>query len=994
MSLLEGGAYTVYFPGKPELRDGAFDMAQRRGYDRRRFVGGLPESLDQSPWRTLYVRGNDWTEEKIKERAALEEFYVGTEGDSWSDNTGWVEMPRDLSTLVGVSVNLRGQVVGIELPENRLASLRGLPDVWRGLPRLQVLNLSGNILLQGRVPLTLLKLRKLSDLNLVATRLNGWPSKYSTIPCPASSSLTCALSSSPLVAVECAEINSSLLRSLVRYGGHEVRRQDLLAALALYVAAGGGKSVWLRLSPEEWSPTDPLVRNLGDAPTGEELVAMDPAAQHGGLEERKGDDAYSMTWPGMFTEEGRLVGAVLTAGSMMWGDAILPNGLCQADALEELDLALTGVRGFIPPSIINMRSLRVLRLYNSEMVGRFPTPLLLSGAMEDVHVDWSRSTGPRFLLEHTDLSEPRWPVWVHDLADVADTKSLYPTHESNLRITYHMPDGKGTLLLRKADLLDRIQHDEDTVPGYFRLQPRVNPLSRLLLFLSSLLLLGDVITDMAVCIMFAIGNDMGWFAVMLALICAHATAAAWYTATTFKACTPRATISTALSALGMGGLVESCELLFRKAVTVYGYFHLDKPFKITQHIHNLHFIEAMLEAAPALLIQLYARYLQGYGTVEWWGWLSIALSAASVWRAVIIYDQRAIETSAAEALEGRMVHQDRKATRQRIALAKEFDQLEEARLRAMVTSFRVDPKSVGGMAAITARMRSEERQRWKLKSHALKVFRALNRILFFSRSTPTISALHSLVFFVRLTEILATVAMTTVVAVDVGPFVFSIIGEYFVGVTLIMLIPLSFEQVRTVRLGQGTVVPTITSTGGSSEDNVAATTNPTSKPKKLTAVTSFRVPPERSRSYLNALPGLLATAIVSGASAWFFTVSPRFLLPRFLGRYYRHLWRASCVITYTVLLLLKYILGLIFIAVWIDYIAVLSELAIIMAATAAVLVLLLSLIGLSEDATRRGLTTGVWCGTDTIVDGKPVSESRQRDAGDLFDGSNKPSCWY
>ena len=203
---LDPEEYTVYVDmGAKEYRDGVCDFAQPAKHRHRLFKGGIPVSLDTSAWRSLFLSGNDWVEERIRERAALEDFFNGCGGDMWENNKGWLDMPRDLSHLYGVTMNLSGKVIKIELHENRLASTDGIPDVFEAFKSLQVLDLSGNILLRGTnvclclclchfgyytihlifdettglVPLSLLRLPHLRDLNLLATNLTSWPCEWS-----------------------------------------------------------------------------------------------------------------------------------------------------------------------------------------------------------------------------------------------------------------------------------------------------------------------------------------------------------------------------------------------------------------------------------------------------------------------------------------------------------------------------------------------------------------------------------------------------------------------------------------------------------------------------------------------------------------------------------------------------------------------------------------------------------------------------------------------
>ncbi len=127
------------------------------------------------------------------ERAALVAFFEATNGDGWIIGDGW-GTDRAIREWFGVSVNERGHVVGLRLPDNQLSGslppelgklgsldflyLHGnqlagpIPPELGGLVALRILSLHGNEL-SGSLPAALGDLGSVVDLFLGHNRLTG-----------------------------------------------------------------------------------------------------------------------------------------------------------------------------------------------------------------------------------------------------------------------------------------------------------------------------------------------------------------------------------------------------------------------------------------------------------------------------------------------------------------------------------------------------------------------------------------------------------------------------------------------------------------------------------------------------------------------------------------------------------------------------------------------------------------------------------------------------
>ena len=105
--------------------------------------------------------------------ASLSAIYVATDGDNWTDNTGWdvtmVPAEEEFSNWYGI-VTALGRVVVLDLSDNNLTGT--LPVEWGGLSELEFLWLFYNSL-SGPIPVELGQLSELRVLDLEENSLTG-----------------------------------------------------------------------------------------------------------------------------------------------------------------------------------------------------------------------------------------------------------------------------------------------------------------------------------------------------------------------------------------------------------------------------------------------------------------------------------------------------------------------------------------------------------------------------------------------------------------------------------------------------------------------------------------------------------------------------------------------------------------------------------------------------------------------------------------------------
>ena len=765
------------------------------------------------------------------------------------------------------------------------------------------------------------------------------------------------------------QVNPALLPGLTRYGGEEVRRQDLLASLALYTAAGGQKSAWLRATPEEWSPTDALV--VSDAgndgsdwltegnPNGQIQISMEDVKTPRPVKERR----LKMTWPGIFVENGRLVAAVLSAGGMIWGPATIPVGVTQADALEELDLGLTGIKGIVPPEICHLKSLSVLRIYGSDIMGKFPTPLLMSDAIQEVHVDWRPTGGPRFMLDRTALSDQAWPAWVRTLDNAQDPSDILPKSEtSNVRISYNTPKRLVELQVEKSEVLRSIKQEKNTVYGKTVIKERLNPLAKAFWFLSSLLILANLVTNLVVGFQFGNSGDTSWSTATFLFIGMYLLFAAAYTFRAFWTCSARSLAFTTMSLLGVAPLAISGMLCAQSKFKLEGRFNIDKPFSLQKFVSNIYAIEVVFHCAPLLLLQLYIAHELKYTEAPWWLWLSIGVSLGTVARAYFQYDIQTVYRSAEELLT-ETLDDESKRMKYREKLVEDWESHEGTRMDLMTKSFRITRGSP--LHRVHTALRTEfdsQRQDWKRRSYLLHSFKELNRLLHLNRAVPTVSLFTALSIFTHSMELCALFFGGTLIVQEAGYYFLLITIESVVGVFFFLFVILIIEFSFLRRERESTIQP--------QGEHIV----PPGKRGLLALKAAHKQEHLVDFTLLGAIYYSYLVAVTLAITSWFISLNPAVLLPRLFGKRARRLWGGLAVITYTTLLVLKYAFLSWYILRFMDASTWHTTLAVTFSLVSAVFVLLMPIVTSRASWRKSCVTSGVWCGSDRVKKGHARSE--------------------
>ena len=105
------------------------------------------------------------------ERDALIAFYESTNGDSWTDSSGWMGAPGTECSWFGIGCHGAGDTVtSIVLADNALTG--SIPTFLEDLTNLEVLELRGNQL-EGPIPSELGNLSELLSLELNGNKLTG-----------------------------------------------------------------------------------------------------------------------------------------------------------------------------------------------------------------------------------------------------------------------------------------------------------------------------------------------------------------------------------------------------------------------------------------------------------------------------------------------------------------------------------------------------------------------------------------------------------------------------------------------------------------------------------------------------------------------------------------------------------------------------------------------------------------------------------------------------
>ena len=285
------------------------------------------------------------------DRAALEALYAATDGTGWTNGTNW-ETSVPLDDWYGVSTDVSGRVIGLDLRENGLSGV--IPVELGNLTNVKWLYLWGNEL-SGAIPVELGNFAGLQQMVLSENELSG------TIPVELGN----------LTNLEWLLLDRNELTGPIPGG---LGRLSNLERLSLYDnGLTGPVPDWLgNLTNLEWllldrnELTGPIPGGLGRLSNLEFLLLYD-----------NGLTGPVPDWLGRLTKlEWLLLGRNELTGP-------IPGGLGRLSNLERLSLGENELSGPIPEELGDLSNLAVLSLsYNWGVSGELPDGLRLSRLRE------------------------------------------------------------------------------------------------------------------------------------------------------------------------------------------------------------------------------------------------------------------------------------------------------------------------------------------------------------------------------------------------------------------------------------------------------------------------------------------------------------------------------------------------------------------------------------------------------------------------------------
>ncbi len=347
--------------------------------------------------------------DESSDRAALEELFAATGGDSWSRNDLWGS-GAPLSRWHGVTTDSDGRVVRLELPSNGLSG--ELPEAIGQLTHLQRLDLGDNGI-HGEIPRAIGELTSLRELDLQNNRL------YRQIPAEIGELTNLTLLDVKHNAlwgrnpVELWQLDN--LRVLDMRGNRmsgplpsELGEMSQLSHLVISdnlfwgeIPAEVGQLhnlQWLDISRNSFSGEIPA--EIGDLASLTWLDASDNSlagempAEMGNLSRLVTLDLRANQLTGSIPEElgdlGQLEYLVISENQL---SGEIPAEIGQLAELRQLRLDHNGLSGALPPELGDLDELRYLRLEANQLTGEIPAEVGQLARLKELRLDRNRLTG-------------------------------------------------------------------------------------------------------------------------------------------------------------------------------------------------------------------------------------------------------------------------------------------------------------------------------------------------------------------------------------------------------------------------------------------------------------------------------------------------------------------------------------------------------------------------------------------------------------------------
>lgn len=416
------------------------------------------------------------------DRAALEELFAATGGDSWSRNDLWGS-GAPLSRWHGVTTDSDGRVVRLELPSNGLSG--ELPEAIGQLTHLQRLDLGDNGI-HGEIPRAIGELTSLRELDLQNNRL------YRQIPAEIGELTNLTLLDVKHNAlwgrnpVELWALDN--LRVLDMRGNRmsgplpsELGEMSQLSHLVISdnlfwgeipVEVGQLHNLqWLDISRNSFSGEIPA--EIGDLASLTWLDASDNSlagempAEMGNLSRLVTLDLRANQLTGSIPAElgdlGQLEYLVISENQL---SGEIPAEIGQLAELRHLRLDHNGFSGVLPPELGDLVDLRYLRLEANQLTGEIPAEVGQLARLKELRLERNRLTGdiPSHIgelgkLQMLNLGDNQLSGTIP--AELANAASLAELRLDRNLLTGRIPSAIGALpKLKRLDLSDNVLYGQ------------------------------------------------------------------------------------------------------------------------------------------------------------------------------------------------------------------------------------------------------------------------------------------------------------------------------------------------------------------------------------------------------------------------------------------------------------------------------------------------------------------------------------------------------
>jgi len=322
----------------------------------------------------------------IDDWRALKALYISTNGTSWSDDLNW-EMTEenlppidcDLRKLRGVSLNIEGRVMAIDLFDNNVTGY--LPNEVGDLSELTYVDLGFNEL-SDTLPSTLKNLQKLTTLYLDNNILDGEIPKVLNeldalrILYLNNNSFTGCFDSSFVQL--CTQLDPTYNKNKYISDGNQ-----LIATWEEF--CDGGNEVCALACAADWNALKQLYLNTGGdnwaVNTNWEIVLENsPPA----------DCDFSSLYGIVTNENGNVVGIGLSNNNLT---GTIPSEIGDFEYLTDLSLWNNNLTGVIPPEIGLLSNLTILDLYANVLTGNMPAELSDLSNLLYLYIDFNDLSG-------------------------------------------------------------------------------------------------------------------------------------------------------------------------------------------------------------------------------------------------------------------------------------------------------------------------------------------------------------------------------------------------------------------------------------------------------------------------------------------------------------------------------------------------------------------------------------------------------------------------